>query len=194
MTLYKLALIVPHTKDAPGAKGIDLPPEYHYMIDLYALMKFPKEIESRVFYRDQVGIHGAYRQVKSWFEQSPLRACAAVECHYNAAPESVKGKAQGTEVLYCDEKDLPWVNEKYLAKTVLNDICKTLGSRSRGIKTRPQSSGEAGWYSVNQFAEYPSILPELFFGDHPEDARRAQLKDELASSLVRSLSDFLLNH
>lgn len=196
----KLAVIVCHEAKAPGAYGI--PPldmhEYQYGLILADKMKAfaessPDEVsfEVGVFKRDNIGISGAYNRAISWLEATPLDKAALMEPHFNAAPESLKGKASGTETLLCDLRDLPWVNEKLLAALVHGAVVQTLETRDRGLKQRPESEGEAGWYSLNRTVHYPSILPELFFGDHPGDAAKAMTRLEpLAQNIALAVEKF----
>lgn len=189
----KLAVIVCHERKAPGAFGVaplDMH-EYQYGTLLAEKMKAYADsymahlIEVGVFFRDGIGIKGAYNQALSWIEKEPLDGCAIIEPHFNAVPEHLKGKVHGTETLMCDLRDLAWVNENLYAALIHQVILDTLDTKDRGIKSRPESEGEAGWYNVNQTVHYPSILPELFFGDHPVDAAKGLARMEpLARNIV----------
>lgn len=197
----KLAIIVAHEKAKPGAwapKPLEMH-EYQYTKMLAFLMKdYFNSLKSasfhgscEVFFRDEIGIGGAYRNAIRWIEEHPLDQVALIENHFNAAPLPSKGRAQGTETLYNNTKDLEWVKERDLAEMVQRAVVDCLETRDRGLKLRPESTGEAGWWNITQTNAYPSILPELFFGDHAEDAAKGMArKHQLARSLVDAVVQF----
>lgn len=199
----KIAIVVPHEYEKPGAYAN--PPlnmsEYDYgsliadkMASYIQTLDRVNDLfscEAEIFFRDGVGISGCYSRVKSWIEQYALDHAAIIEPHFNAAPLSVKGRASGTEVLYCDDKDIPGLYEKEFAAIILESLVDVLGTKNRGLKPRPESSGEAGWYNLNQVMEYPSLLPELFFGDHSEDATKGLVRmDQISRSMVDGIVQF----
>lgn len=183
----KLAVIVCHERKAPGAWSVPPLALYEYQFGLLLADKMKAYAQSspdigyeiEVFKRDGVGIKGAYARAISWLEKTPLEKAALIEPHFNAAPAHLKGKASGTETLLCDLRDLPWTNERLFASMVHEAVLGVLETKDRGLKQRPESLGESGWYNVNQTVHYPSILPELFFGDHKEDATKANARLEI---------------
>lgn len=195
----KLAVIVCHEEKAKGASSVQPLGQYEYdyvyelatYIEAFAKSSDDITFEVGVFLRNGVGISGAYRNALSWIEKSPLDVCALIEPHFNAAPNHLKGQAHGTETLLCSTRDLPWVNEGLLAAFVHHAVLDTLGTRDRGLKQRPEGQGEAGWFNLNQTIHYPSILPELFFGDHPGDAKSAyENKLALAENMTLAVQKF----
>lgn len=77
--------------------------------------------------------------------------------HYNASGSN----AQGTEVLVYSTK-----SDAYpIARKVLDSIVKTLGTRNRGIKVRPE-------LHVLRVTKCPTILTEGLFIDNAEDVKR----------------------
>ena len=78
----KLAIIVPHEKKAPGAKGVaplDMH-EYQYgkllaeKMQRYAETNLAGLVEVGVFYRNGIGIKGDYEFAFSWIEKGSLDA------------------------------------------------------------------------------------------------------------------------
>ena len=192
-----LAIVVGHTRKAPGAVAAApiSAPEYEYNTGLADLIKDRAAVAKhhcKVFFRDGIGIKGAYDQVEQWFRENPDKDCAVVELHFNAFKPG--HSVQGTETLYCADKDGGEVNERLLAQMVQNHICKAMGRsprQDRGIKNRPKSEGEAGWYNVNQVFKWPSVLIEPGFYDNPADAKIGhEKKEKIAEAVVRAFDEF----
>ena len=179
----RLALVIGHTKKQQGATGANPMSlsEYEYNSDLATLIKAFGEqhgCEVEIFRRDRVGIRGAYKQVSTWGPH------ATIELHFNA----YNTRVTGTETLYSDSEDDQNVQEKQLAEIIQKNMCGVFhrqGRGDRGLKDRPRTKAERGWYNVNQATNYASILIEPFFGDNKRDATLAiRLKQELAESLI----------
>ncbi len=172
----KLAVIVGHTEIAPGAESG--PPinqcEYVWNSELAKMVGQEcarRGIICKIFFRDGVGIAGAYRQVDDW------QATAAVELHFNC----FNCKANGTETLYGDIR-----GSREFAQRMQEAMLHALELQDRGIQHR--SRKERGGQSVNS-AHRPSILIEPFFGDNVADATRAkERKPALASAVVEAFA------
>jgi len=184
-----LALVVGHERAKAGAFGIYpiSSPEYVYNTDLAELIsRFGKSRghEVSIFFRDGVGIQGAYQQVNEWEPD------AVIELHFNA----FNGEVRGTETLYADTDDQKGVLEKEFAEFVQKFICGVFGrsaKEDRGIKNRALSRGERGFMSVNQVFGFPSILIEPFFGDNKNDAKMAvERKQELAEAIIYAFEEW----
>ncbi len=182
----KLAIVVGHTKNSPGAEAVAPISQHEYewnkdlalMMTQTALQDFgPGKVGVEVFYRDGIGITGAYNQVKEW------GADAAMELHFNAFTPT----ANGSETLYVTDIS------KGLAQAVQAATVATLGLKDRGVKTPQAASGGRGQRSLSQMGPRPSILTEPFFGSNEGDAAQAQeCKRELAAAQVSAAINYLL--
>lgn len=174
----KLALVVGHTSAAPGAHAVDPigQNEYFWNSDLAQRMKaYAGQVAQplAIFFRDNVGIPGAYRRAGEW------GADAVIELHFNSVDDS---RATGTETVFVTERS------KAFARAVQTAMVRVLGLRDRGVKEPWQGRGRA---SLTQLA-IPSILVEPFFGSNPGDAARAEdRKDELAATIVDTAKNML---
>lgn len=189
-----VALIVGHTKSAAGAVGADPigVQEYHYwtsQMPIHQQAFKDLEIESKVFYRDGVGIAGAYKAAQEWLKVHDDKICVLIEYHFNAA----KGPAFGTETLHSDKSDAKGVQEKRFAQIVQDQMVKCYGRTgkgNRGLKNLG-NRGEAGFFNLVQIVNRPSVLIEPFFGDNPEEAVLAKNKEkELANALALAVQLF----
>lgn len=169
---FKLGIVVGHTDAAGGAIGINLPREYDYHKAMasdmvaFAQSEFskpgdPNPMEVRVFFRDGIGVSGAYNQVNDWVGNDASRA-ATVELHYNAASPA----AAGTETLSSGSP-----NSLAFAERVQAGLCSLLGRPgvSRGVKTRNRANKGRGWLSLVSGSP-PAIITEPAFGSNPGDA------------------------
>lgn len=183
----RLAIIIGHTKNSPGASmnHSEFSSEYDYNSQLWPIIEraaLELGISVKVFYRDGVGIAGAYSSVMD-FEPD-----AAIELHFNA----YNGRVRGTETLYYDDRDLDGVDERSFAQLVQNEVCEVFlrqGRENRGLKkVGPRSRGGT---NLSQLFDCPSILVEPFFGDNKEDADlAARLMSEYAKSLVDAFNEW----
>ncbi|MEO9778950.1 MAG: N-acetylmuramoyl-L-alanine amidase [Sedimentitalea sp.] len=169
---YKLGIIVGHTDAKGGAVGLDLPREYDYhkamATDMQAFaqsdfghLSGQEAMEVRLFFRDGIGVSGAYAQVSEWVGSFASHA-ATVELHYNAATPA----ASGTETLSSGS-----AGSLALASSVQAGLCTLLGrpGQSRGVKVRNRTNKERGWMSLVSGTP-PAIITEAAFGSNAEDA------------------------
>ena len=180
--MLKLALVVGHEQGAQGAKAV--PPidqhEYVWNTELAQMMvahiNTLSDAEAKIFFRDTVGIVGAYNAAKEW------GADAAIELHFNSAGPT----ATGTETLFLTPVSKP------LAEAVQDATLATLGLKDRGVKTPQQASGGRGTKSLSQMGPKPSILTEPFFGSNASDAATAaQRKAALAAAQAQAAVNLL---
>lgn len=190
-----LALVVGHTARSQGAQALSPPfpadspstplserNEYSWNRDLALKIKERADragIRCAIFFRDGVGIEGAYAAVRDW---SPK---ATVELHFNAAG----GNARGSLVLYGQEASKSWATALQNAFVKLYD--RQGRSEDRGVFIPgPDSPYKRGIASVTQL--HPSALIEPFFGDNRSDATLAvQTKDGLADAVLGAFAGFI---
>jgi N-acetylmuramoyl-L-alanine amidase len=185
MKLYKIAIVVGHSQTLPGARGVAPLNEYEYAynVGLASLMKhqaLSQGCESKVFFRDNVGLRECYNKVNAYAPH------VAIELHFNAANQ----KARGTETLYGDKHP----SSKKLAGFVQDAMVKVFsrtGKDNRGVKDLTDK--DRGYINVN-IAKCPSCLIEPFFGDQVDDAQLGlEKKQELSIALIDSMINFLLS-
>ncbi len=175
------AIVVGHTKTAPGASGVKPvgQSEYPWNKDLASKIKsacVQLGVESKIFYRDGVGISGAYKLVSQW------GAGCVVELHFNA----FNGTATGTETLYDNDKN---GGSKAWATLLQNGMLNVLGLKDRKLKEC--DPGDRGYGSVSAL-DIPSALIEPFFGDNSSDATVAENnKDDLAMVIAKAAASQL---
>jgi N-acetylmuramoyl-L-alanine amidase len=191
----RLALVVGHEKDRPGALLHGGGHEYQYnskvaqRAQAFAKEVLFDELEVFVVYRDGIGISGAYEKV------ADLDPDAVIELHFNAFNKRVVG----TELLYHDDKDKEPQVERAFAEHVLSGLYQLFRPNApkeskvlRGAKDLPR--GHRGWYNVSRVLDFPSILVEPFFGDTPSDAKLArELLDDYAKELCALTLEFFEN-
>ncbi len=178
----KLAIVVGHRENAPGATAVSpiSSSEYQWNGDLAEIMAAHAAsvpgAEVSIFLRDEGGVAGAYRRAKEW------GADGAIELHFNSAGPS----ATGSETLYLTPPSRPF------ADAVQDATISALGLRDRGIKTPNEASGGRGTQNLSQMGARPSILTEPFFGSNASDCQAAQdNKSELAKSQLEAAVNFL---
>lgn len=193
-----VALIVGHTKNAAGAMGVAPigTQEYFYWTSQMASHQRAMELKgltTKVFYRDGVGIAGAYKAAREWLKTQDDKVCMLIEYHFNAHKNSA---AFGTETLHSDKTDGPGVQERVFAQMIQDAMVKCYGrkgSGNRGLKNLA-SRGEAGFVNLVQVVNRPSVLIEPFFGSNPSDAKLAREKEiQLAEELAEAVYQFSLN-
>ncbi|MER9316325.1 N-acetylmuramoyl-L-alanine amidase [Mesorhizobium sp. M0659] len=170
------AIVVGHTQTSAGAYGG--PPinqsEYPWNKDLASKIKTicaGLGVPAKIFYRDGIGISGAYQQVSAW------GASCVVELHFNA----FNGSARGTETLYDKDRH---AGSAAWATRLQEAMLATLGTQDRGLKEC--DPGDRGYGSVSAL-NIPSALIEPFFGDNPVDAQKGHNnKDDLAEAIART--------
>lgn len=172
------AIVVGHTANSPGAAGATPigAPEYAWNKDLARRIEAEcgsRGVEVRTFFRDGVGIAGAYGQVEAW------GATCVVELHFNAFNRTTAG----TETLYDADRhpgSKGWAER--LQQAMLAVYARPGGTGDRGIKER--DPGDRGYQSVSALA-IPTALIEPFFGDNPTEAALGQSrKDALAAAIA----------
>lgn len=180
----KIALVVGHEELHPGAHAVAPLAcfEYAYNKGLAGLIScalMDDKITSEIFFRDQIGILGAYAEVNAYHPD------ACVELHFNASPI---GNVRGTETLYVPRR----TNSRRLAESVQASMCLALdryGSTNR--HAREIGVHDRGYTSLT-LAECPSILTEPFFGDNPDDAKLGfERKKQIAGAIAQGVANFL---
>jgi len=172
----RLAVVVGHTKRSPGAKGVKPISIHEYfwnrqLAKHIQLIAGSEGVDCRIFFRDGIGILGAYKNVATWLPNS------CIELHFNA----YNGRVKGTETLYgLYDKSKIWASTVQDAMVALYG---RTGNYDRGIKLR--KIGERGGENVNQLDNIPSCLIEPYFGDEPSEAKLAEdYLINLASAIV----------
>lgn len=176
--LPRLAVIVGHSRKAPGAWG--KPPvgmnEYFWNTDLAAMMaKAAQGVEMQTFFRDDGGVRGAYGSALAW------DAGAIMELHFNAAASI---SATGTETIHIDRP-----GTAKLAQAVQKAMVGALGLRDRGVKLPWEGRGQS---NLEAAGVVPAVIIEPFFGSNTADCTRAaERMGELAKALVGAGAAFL---
>lgn len=181
-SVMKFAIVVGHEALKPGARAVAPLNCYEYeynkaLAGLIACHLMDSGIQSEIFFRDGVGIVGAYDEVNKY---DPL---GVVELHFNAA----NGQAYGTETL-CTAA----VPESYsFARLMQVSMCSALGRighADRGVSVI--QDGDRGYTNLTE-AKCPSILVEPFFGDcSPDSLLGATKKEALAVSISQAIVSF----
>lgn len=171
----RLAIVVGHTRLSPGAH-CPLLNEYEYgfnkrlalMMQGYADER-PEDVVMRVFFRDGVGVAGAYAQAADW-------GChASLELHFNSSANPV---ANGTETLFAPHSS----RGRALAESVQQHMVAALGLRDRGAHEPWQGRGMASLTALS----VPAIITEAFFGSNNDDALKAsRLQRALGEAIVQ---------
>ena len=189
----RLSLVVGHSEHAQGAIATEPlgQTEFQYNSDLaQRIQRYGTErgYTVDIVFRPRPGTEGirlAYQEV------SQYEPDAAIELHFNA----FNGRVRGTETLYSDTEDTPGVFEVEFASIIQDRMVRVFNRRgrlNRGIKSRPRTTRERGWYNLNQTTAFPSILIEPFFGDNEVDAGQAvQKQQELAEALIDGFTEWL---
>ncbi|WP_201863200.1 glucosaminidase domain-containing protein [Microvirga soli] len=189
-----LAIVVGHTARSQGAQALSPPfpadsrttplserNEYAWNRGLALMIKERADragIRCEIFFRDGVGIEGAYAAVSRW---SPK---ATVELHFNAA----SGNSRGSLVLYGSNESKSWAQA--LQKEFVRLYDRQGRNEDRGIFIpSPDSPYKRGIASVTQLQ--PSALIEPFFGDNRPDATLGiGKKDGLADAILAAYASF----
>lgn len=181
----KVAIVVGHTKNAPGAESKTLrTTEYPWNKDLAAkiVAQSPNGIEFKTFLRDDGGVAGAYKAGDKW------GADAFVELHFNSSHNVT---STGTGVLYQTGKSKAWAEALYAELSKVLRL-KAWPGGTDGVCTPFQASGrqERGKGSLTA-SSAPSALIEPFFGSNPNDSRMAQSnKDRMAAAVARAAATY----
>ena len=172
----QFSIIVGHTKTQPGFVSPYLKQsEYDWNRDLADRIKIKSgNLKVKIFYRDVVGIAGAYKASDEW------GAHASVELHFNASHNAT---STGSGVLYLAGSS----KGKAFAQHLQSQLKKVLSlpdwpKGCGGVVTPFQASGkqERGRTSLSA-GKAAAALVEPFFGSNPSDCKAADLlKDDLA--------------
>ena len=181
----KLALVVGHTIEAPGAKAVAPLNQHEYyfnktLAEKAVIYSKTQGVECRIFLRDAGGLKGAYLQLNRW------KPDAAIELHFNAANKI----ATGTCTLY--GKSHP--RNPVLAEAVQSAMVNLFKRDKKGNRgTKLLTALDRGYANVH-YAECPSVLIEPFFGDVETDAKMGiEKQDELAIIIIQCLINFCKN-
>ena len=189
-----VAMIVGHTRAAGGAVAaapISMNEYTYWSREMYAHQEAFSElgIVSKVFYRDNIGIAGAYREAKKWLNAHVNMVQVLIEYHFNAFNK----KAFGTETLHSNKRDARGVQERVFAQMIQDAMVKTYnrtGRGNRGLKNLA-TPGESGFYNLVQVVDRPSILIEPFFGDNPSEAALAKKHErDLPRNIALAVKNF----
>lgn len=179
----KLAIVVGHSKKKQGAIAVNPINQSEYLWNDQLAEKIrsaagQRGVDCAIFYRDGVGISGAYAAVKDW------SATTSIELHFNAAHVP----ARGTETLF----GAPAISKDW-ADVVQREMLSVLdrpSGQNRGIKKR--LVGDRGGKNVNQLDSIPSVLVEPFFGHVESEATLgARQMNDYAASLVKAHLSYL---
>lgn len=165
MKKRKIALVVGHSSDSPGAAGV--PPigkhEYYYNVDFAQALStvLQPAFEVTIFFRNEKTIKTTYEGVARWAPQ------ASLELHFNANPNPA---IRGTSTL-CS------VPNQDFAKSIQVAMLKALmrvGREDRGIEIINDKTTR-GWENVEILDPemIPNCLIEPFFGSNVSDCRLA---------------------
>lgn len=174
-----IGVVVGHTKKSPGAM-VEAPLKtYEYFENKrvaqkmkdYASKKLSQNVVVNVYYRDGIGIAGAYTKAM-------LDGCdCVIELHFNAFNKA----AYGTETL-CTMTQM----DKDFAKVVQSSLVKLFQrdkTGDRGVK--PRAKNDRGWASVSALPTMANCLVEPFFSDNPKEmALYMKVRDEYPGALV----------
>ena len=179
-----LVLIVGHDKRNMGAYSPTLGKfEYELNDELAKSIadhcRQKNNININVVHRNK-GLQAAYLQALSYDPG------AIIELHFNA----FNGSASGSEVLFNDKKDEPGIQERLFSAILLNETCKALGTKTRGLKVRA-SRGERGFHNLSKVSSVPSVILEPFFGDSHDDCERFQ---EGRTKLIKAVVSAFLEY
>lgn len=152
----KLAIIVGHTQKEPGAHAVDPLNLHEYDYNKALAFDISSEIgvETKIFFRDGLGIVKTYESMNAW------HPTCCLELHFNADENHAY---HGSEVLFSAR----FPESQKLADDIQKNLVSYLDLRDRGIKSvRP---GDRGYINLI-LAECPSVLIEPFFGTNNHDA------------------------
>jgi N-acetylmuramoyl-L-alanine amidase len=188
MIEMRLAIVVGHSFDKPGALGI-YPlslREYNWNLDLSNVVyRYAREagLNARVFLRNNRNLEKTYADVNEWCNGENA---VCVELHFNA----LDGKCRGTETLWDDDP----ADGIEFAREVHEEICYVLGRKGkldRGLRkiAKPEERG----YLNLKLMKAPGCILEPFFGDNADDAMLGQAKSwEYAKAIVTASYKFMI--
>lgn len=175
----KIGVVVGHERIAPGAqfcepyRGVY---EYDYNSEVAHLMfehAHSKNVDLEIFFRDGVGISGAYKAARA------ANCDVVIELHCNA----YDGHVYGTETL-CSSND----DDKRLATAIQNALVSLFGRSGRGDRGVKITDSGRGAESCVSFPGKANVLVEPGFCDNPQDAKALMsAKRAYAAMLVDTL-------
>lgn len=182
----KLGIVVGHTNTDKGAASPHLgQQEYTWNKDLAQKIEaLPSSILRKTFFRDGVGVAGAYAASDGWGSD------CTIELHFNSAHSQT---ATGTGILYLAGSS----RGRRLATHLFTRINQVLAlgdwpKGTGGVVTPFQASGQQmrGQASLKA-GRAPATLIEPFFGSNPTDCQKAAAKkDALAHAILTAAEDF----
>jgi N-acetylmuramoyl-L-alanine amidase len=151
---YKFGIIIPHTKNSPGASSPDKVSEYRYALEM------APTIGLKYYTRDEAGVLGAAKNLANW------GANASLECHLNA----YNGAAKGFEILVlADDTESARVAE-LMAEIFKQKYPDRVLRHSNGVKKI--KSGDRGYSNLRDAKKAGmkiALLSEAFFIDNPAE-------------------------
>jgi N-acetylmuramoyl-L-alanine amidase len=180
----RLAIIVGHTALRQGAFALAPISQHEYpfnreIAQTMEIAAASKGIVARTFFRDRVGISGAY-QAATAFEPDGI-----IELHFNAAGPA----ARGTETLCSKHHPDSRKLADFIQKSMVA-VFNRSGSRNRGVKVL--RAGDRGFGNVSAAPSVPSVLVVPFFGSNAGDCRLAfDRSAEYAAGLVDAFAEFM---
>jgi N-acetylmuramoyl-L-alanine amidase len=187
MIEMRLALIVGHSVEHPGAMGvypIDRY-EYYWNLDLANVAyRYAKDhgLNCRVFLRNQKSIEQTYKEVNEWCKGNNA---VAIELHFN----SVNGQARGTETLFDDDPSESLEFARHIHQAICALYNRT-GKQNRGLKKRVD--GDRGAINLKAMKAVGCLI-EPFFGDNKDDAMMAYGKMfELAKTIASVSFNYMI--
>jgi N-acetylmuramoyl-L-alanine amidase len=175
----KIAIVVGHTQRSPGAYATEPINQNEYsfnksIAESCFLSLKQQGVPVAVFFRDGVGISGAYQNAVAW------GASFAIELHFNGHIDTA---ATGTETLYGTRS----IASERFASSFQSMMLSVFGLRDRGLIRREPGDGLRGSQNVNM-ASLPTALLEPFFGSNPMDSAKATAqRDNYIAGLVNTL-------
>lgn len=179
----KVAIVIGHTRENPGAWGV-APlscSEYQYNIDFaQAIMAIVgKAYNIQAFFRDGMTIKETYQHIEVFDPD------VSIELHFNSCSNPL---IFGTETLCCS-----W-NEGF-ASLIQENLCLALNrdkDGDRGVKVVHQEE-DRGFESVRHLRA-ANVLIEPFFGSSPEDCALALENQESMARAILAAIDLHLLH
>ncbi len=174
--MKKIALIIGHSKQSPGAKNPTTgTTEFGFNDGLAHKIKRILDdadgIEVTLVYRDTLA--GLPRKANM------LKPDFIISLHCNA----YNGKSSGSEVLYYHKSN----TGKAIACTLQKHLVSALGLRDRGVK--PVTSEDRGGYLLSQ-TKAPCLIAEPFFIDNDSDVATARKnQDALVAAYAQAIID-----
>lgn len=186
----KLAVVVGHTNSEKGAYATSRKVHEYTWNKALAdkILEARGTHDVRVFFRDGIGITGAYQSADDW------GANATIELHFNASHHET---SSGSGVLYAPGS----AKGRLLARCLQTELqgltkLKSWPEGTDGVVTPFQASGkqQRGLTSLTS-GRAPAALVEPFFGSCPGDCNAAMIDlSVLASAYIQAFKAYQANH